>query len=244
MTSETPQPAFDPAVLTEFDQRVVKAEEVYAELKYSSGCKYIRGLTIIKDPRIHKYWQFFSGVVDLCEHLDTPVRTFLRCTLWRTVDDLNNGFEIHPTMLLSPWALERWRAFKDSLPPEETPESFVLDVLGTMRISRNFLRARMRGTFGGNNFPMIDLFNYHRKGHAQPEALRWIESGAVARPYLAVSGTFWVWAQQIASDLRDEYLHLDEIRKLRMQLLVNPEFVSQIMEIVGSDFMALTEGEL
>lgn len=238
------QTAYNPTLLSSEEKRVVEAEKIYFELKYRSGCNYIRGLTTVQDPRLHKNWQYFKGVVAVCNGLDINIRHYLRCVLWRTADDMDRKFEVFPGMLISNWALKRFQALKNQLPPEETNEKLIMDMLSTLKVSRNFLRARARGVFGTDQINLVDLFIYQRKGRIQAEVLRWIESGALSRYYLAVSQAFWTWVQKIPSDIRDEYIPVEELQVLRGQLLKDPALASQIQEIVGLDYLPFTEGEI
>lgn len=222
--------------LTPSEQRIVEAEAIYADLKLKSGCKYVRALNSVQDPRLHRNWRYFAGLVDLCDGLGTTVREFLRCVLWRTVDDLNNHREVLPQFLLTEWAIDRWKMFRHSLPPDETQDTFTTDLIGTLKVSRNFLRGRARGIFGEPDVPVDQLLSFRRQGSMQPEALRWIASGALSRPYLALSAAFWGWYRTLPPDLVVEYVPpIEELKSERDNLLKNEKVLGSAREIMGTD---------
>jgi len=222
--------------LNPFEKRVVEAESIYAELKLRTGCKYIRALNSTDDPRNHRNWRYFAGLVDLCDALGTTPREFLRCILWRTVDDMNRNREVLPQFLLTEWAIDRWKMFRHSLPSDENQDTFMTGLIGTLKVSRNFLRGRARGIFGDPDVPVNQLLNYHRQGSMQPEALRWIFSGALSRPYLALSAAFWGWHHQLPHDLLVEYVPpLSELQAERDDLLKNEKVLGSAREILGDD---------
>jgi hypothetical protein len=176
------------------------------------------------------------GLVDLCDGLGITVREFLRCVLWRTVDDMNCKREILPQFLLTEWAIDRWKLFRHSLPPDDNQDTFTTDLVGTLKVSRNFLRGRARGVFGDPDVSVHQLLNYRRKDSIQPEALRWIYSGALSRPYLALSAAFWGWHHQLPPDLLAEYVPpLDELERERDDLLKNEKVLGSAREIMGND---------
>lgn len=233
--NQPPLPTYGGVNDDQLAKRIIDAEAVYADLKLKSGCKYIRALSTKKDPRTHKNWPVFAGIIDLCDRLKITVNEYLRCVMWRTVDDLDRGFEVFPSMLLSEWAFTRWQMFRYQLQPEETQEKFNVDLLGTLKVSRNFLRARARGIFGDPDVPTIHLLRYQRSGTIHPEAIRWVFSGALSGPYLALSASFWAWVQEIPNDIRQEFIPVDDLLAKRQQLLADQALVAQAREIMGGD---------
>ena len=233
--NQAPLPTYG-GELTPLEKRAVEAESIYAELKLRTGCKYIRALNSVDDPRGHRNWRYFAGLVDLCDALGTTSREFLRCVLWRTVDDMNRKREVLPQFLLTEWAIDRWKMFRHSLPPDDNQDTFTTDLVGTLKVSRNFLRGRARGIFGDPDIPVDQLLNYRRQGSIQPEALRWIFSGALSRPYLALSAAFWKWHHQLPQDLLTEYVPpLNELQAERNNLLRNEKIFGSAREIMGND---------
>jgi hypothetical protein len=224
--------------LSDRDRCILEAERAYFELKCRSGCLYRRGLNVRRgDPREHKNWKYFAAVVDLCDGLGTTVRDYLRCVLGRTGYDRDHKREVLPNMLLSEWAVDRWKKLRLELASEDTPELHRAGLLGALRVSRDFLRGRARSLFGDPNVPVGQLLRYRRQGSDQPEAIQWIFSGALSRPYLALSAAFWAWVGTIPCDLRDEYIEVDEVKRTLGELVADRELMERAKAVMGSDLI-------
>lgn len=224
--------------LSERDRRVLEAEGIYFQLKSRMKCQYRRGLNVRNgDPRQHQNWPYFAALVDLCDGLGTTVREYLRCVLGRTGYDRDHKREVLPNMLLSEWAIDRWKKLRHSLASEDTPELHRAGLLGALRVSRAFLRGRAISLFGDPDVPVGQLLRYRRQGSDQPEAIRWICSGALSRPYLALSAAFWGWVETVPAYLRDEYIKVDEVKRMLGELVADHELIERAREVMGSDLI-------
>ncbi|MDP8224644.1 MAG: hypothetical protein P9L99_14880 [Candidatus Lernaella stagnicola] len=224
---------FDFSQLNEFEARVVEAGRIYAKLKLATGCRNINGLPVRRsDPRAHRNWRVFAATVALCDEAAIDVREFLRCVLWRTVDELQRGWEASPSMLPTKWAVDRWKKFRHQLPPDNTLEQFQIDTLAVIRTSRAFLRGRALHLFG-EEVSLDYLWGYRESGSGFNLAIRWMAS--LARPYLALSKAFWKWFETAPATVVEEHVPVQDLKTWRWKLSTDTVFIEKAREIMGED---------
>ena len=219
--------------MNSFETKVIEAGRIYRRLKIDSGCKNINALPTKADPRQHHNWKYFVATVELCDGLGITAREYLRCVLWRSVDELNRHQEVHPSMLPTKWAIDKWKKFRHQMPPEETPEKFREDSLAAIRLGIARLHGLMLQIFG--EIVPLDIIWAYRDAAGFAVQIRWIASGSLSMPYLSLSKAFWRWLKTIPESSIDGLIDVKELKSWRRNLFSDVAFIQKAQKIMKDD---------
>jgi len=231
-----PGPYYDD--MTEIEQKAVHAALTFLDLTWKMTTNPRLPIPIVKDPRESRNWKSFIKLCLLCESLtgqtgrEVTPREFIRCTLFRPAWG-RNDFMVYPNMIPTKWGIDLWMANKDFVGQERTDEDRTLDLVKTLRITKNFLNMRLR------QYPVnsIDELMRFKKGTIFPDAALWIFNGVLTIPWCALSKIFWSWLNDQDQDVINEYVPMDLIQDALKKLVGMQDLWPEFKKIMGVDLI-------